>query len=86
MAYDLLGRMSSRTEPEGTGTWTYDTALSSQHTCFKGLLCASSYTRAGTSDTRTNHTGYDSSYRVYNTLSTVSNGPAPAASNAGQKP
>jgi RHS repeat-associated protein len=26
MAYDVLGRMTSRTTPEGTSTWTYDTA------------------------------------------------------------
>jgi YD repeat-containing protein len=25
MAYDKLGRMTQRTEAEGTSTWTYDT-------------------------------------------------------------
>jgi RHS repeat-associated protein len=78
MVYDKLGRMTSRSEPEGTGSWSYDTALSSKHGCFKGLLCASSYTRAGTADTRTNYTGYDPYYRVFNTLSTVTNGPSMA--------
>ncbi|MDR7335406.1 RHS repeat-associated core domain-containing protein [Roseateles asaccharophilus] len=81
MAYDKLGRMTSRSEPEGTGTWTYDTALSTKHGCFKGLLCASSYTRAGTGDTRTNHNGYDSVYRVFNSLTTVTNGPSMAGYN-----
>jgi len=27
MGYDALGRMTSRTEPEGSTTWTYDTAI-----------------------------------------------------------
>ncbi|MBK6279268.1 MAG: hypothetical protein IPF57_14600 [Gammaproteobacteria bacterium] len=25
MSYDLIGRLTSRTEPEGTASWTYDT-------------------------------------------------------------
>ncbi|MFT7773444.1 RHS repeat-associated core domain-containing protein [Roseateles sp.] len=84
MVYDKLGRMTSRSEPEGTGAWTYDANLGNGMNCFKGALCASSYARAGTSDTRTNATAYDSYGRVARSLTTVTGtapGPAMASGN-----
>ena len=89
MVYDKLGRMTSRSEPEGTGTWTYDANLGNGMNCFKGALCASSYTRAGTSDTRTNATAYDTAGRIARSLTTVTGaapGPAMASVNTYDAP
>lgn len=85
MVYDKLGRMTSRSEPEGTGIWTYDANLGNGILCFKGALCASSYTRAGTSDTRTKATAYDNYGRIVRSLATVTGsapGPAMATANS----
>lgn len=38
MVYDALGRMTSRAEPEGTTTWTYDTASRGASLFWKGRL------------------------------------------------
>ncbi|MEC5161530.1 MULTISPECIES: RHS repeat-associated core domain-containing protein [unclassified Janthinobacterium] len=66
MAYDKLGRMTSRIEPEYTSTWTYDN-------CVKGVgkLCATSTTN-GVSRKMV----YDALGRPVNARTTVSGGPS----------
>ncbi|MGH6870027.1 MAG: FG-GAP-like repeat-containing protein [Rhizomicrobium sp.] len=61
LAYDVLGRLASRTEPDMVSTWTYGTSLSHHNidklvseSCVGGAFgnaCASGYTRAFLYDT-----------------------------------
>jgi RHS repeat-associated protein len=72
MAYDKLGRMVSRTEPEGSGTWSYDKyADNSSCTMGVGKLCESRYARAGTTDTRATKHYFDSLGREVSDVATV---------------
>ena len=76
MVYDKLGRMTSRMEPEGTGTWSYDKyADNSVCTRGAGRLCESRFQRAGTNDIRSTRTYYDNLGRAISDVSTVTNGP-----------
>lgn len=65
MAYDTLGRMISRTEPEYSTTWTYDS-------CTKGVgkLCSTSTTNG-----QTKTYGYDFYGRAVTFTQAVANGP-----------
>ena len=72
MAYDELGRLVSRAEPEGTGTWSYDKyADNSACTMGVGKLCESRYVRAGTTDTRATKHYFDSLGREVSDVATV---------------
>jgi RHS repeat-associated protein len=66
MVYDVLGRMTSRVEPEYTSTWTYDA-------CNKGIgkLCESN-----TSNGVNKKVVYDALGRPINSRTTVTNGPS----------
>jgi hypothetical protein len=83
MAYDRLGRMVTRVEPEGTGTWSYDKYIDNSP-CATGLgrLCESRYVRAGTTDTRRTRFFYDSLGRIQSDVATVSNGPTMATAKS----
>jgi RHS repeat-associated protein len=75
MVYDKLGRMTSRSEPEGTGAWYYD-KYADATSCGNGRLCESRYTLAGSGQLRTNRNTYDSLGRQTVSRATVTNGPA----------
>jgi RHS repeat-associated protein len=84
MAYDLLGRMTSRTEPEGVSTWYYDRNADASYcmdgsvsTRGAGKLCGSS-----TSTGINRKVVYDSLGRPYNSRTTVTNGPSFASALA----
>jgi RHS repeat-associated protein len=66
MVYDVLGRMTSRVEPEYTSSWTYDA-------CNKGIgkLCESN-----TSNGVNKKVVYDALGRPINSRTTVTNGPS----------
>ncbi|MEI7954068.1 MAG: hypothetical protein WCJ66_02750, partial [Verrucomicrobiota bacterium] len=66
LAYDVLGRMTQRIEPEYTSTWTYDSC-----TTGKGKLCASS-----TSNGVTKTMVYDSLGRPINSRTDITSGPS----------
>jgi RHS repeat-associated protein len=72
MAYDLLGRMTQRVDPEYTSTWSYDKYADSS-ACAKGTgkLCESN-----TSHGINRKLAYDGYGRPLNTRTTVSNGPS----------
>lgn len=72
MAYDVLGRMTSRVEPEYSSTWSYDTYIGGG-ACAKGIgkLCQTS-----TSTGIGKKIVYDSLGRPINTRTTVSGGPS----------
>jgi len=78
MAYDKLGRLTSRVEPEYTSTWSYDTYIGGA-ACNKGIgkLCETS---------NTNNIGrkfvYDNLGRPINTRVTVTSGPSFASAVA----
>ena len=76
MAYDLLGRMTQRVEPEYTSTWNYDTYAGGA-ACAMGVgkLCQSS-----TSNGITHKYSYDSLGRPQNTRTDVTSGPSFATS------
>lgn len=75
LAYDKLGRMSGRSEPEGSGAWHYD-KYADNSSCGNGRLCESSYTLAGSGQVRKNRNTYDSLGRQITSRATVTNGPA----------
>ena len=83
MAYDLLGRMTSRSEPEGSGSWSYDRYID-QSSCNKGAgrLCESRYVRAGSSDTRSTRHYYDELGRPTSEVLTTTNGPTLASARS----
>ena len=83
MAYDKLGRMTSRVEPEGTGTWSYD-KYADNSACANGAgrLCESRFQRAGTSDVRATKTYYDALGRITSDVATVTNGPTMATAKS----
>jgi RHS repeat-associated protein len=66
MSYDVLGRMTQRTEPEYSSTWTYDN-------CAMGIgkLCATS-----ASTDMSQQWVYDSLGRLVSNRTTVANGPS----------
>ncbi|HET9645736.1 MAG TPA: hypothetical protein VFP68_20810 [Burkholderiaceae bacterium] len=72
MAYDVLGRLSSRTDPEYTSNWHYDTYADGS-ACNKGVgkLCESK-TTSGID--RKNY--YDSYGRPLSSRTDISNGPS----------
>jgi RHS repeat-associated protein len=72
MAYDVLGRMSSRVDPEYTSTWYYD-AYANGSACNKGTgkLCESK-----TSSGIDRKTVYDNLGRPINARTDVSGGPS----------
>lgn len=72
MAYDKLGRITSRAEPEYVSTWTYD-KYADNSACTKGIgkLCQSS-----TSNGVNRKIVYDSLGRPINTRTTITSGPS----------
>ncbi|KNZ32390.1 MAG: hypothetical protein AD742_11460 [Methylibium sp. NZG] len=72
MAYDVLGRMTSRVEPEYTSTWSYDTYIGGG-ACTKGIgkLCESNTTN-GVNRKQV----YDSLGRPLNSRTTITSGPS----------
>lgn len=72
MAYDVLGRMTSRVEPEYTSTWSYD-KYADGSACTKGIgkLCESNTTNGVN-----RKLVYDSLGRPVNSRTTVSTGPS----------
>lgn len=72
MAYDVLGRMTQRVEPEYTSAWSYD-KYADGSACAKGVgkLCQS-----GTSNGIARKLVYDSLGRPINTRTTITNGPS----------
>jgi RHS repeat-associated protein len=78
MAYDLLGRLTRRVEPEYTSTWSYDTYIGGA-ACNKGIgkLCETS-----TSSGIGKKFVYDGVGRPSSTRTTVSGGPSLASAVA----
>jgi RHS repeat-associated protein len=72
MAYDVLGRMVTRTEPEYTSTWSYD-QYANASACNKGIgkLCESN-TSAGVNRKLV----YDNLGRPINSRTTITSGPS----------
>ena len=78
MAYDVLGRLTQRIEPEYTSTWTFD-KYASGAACNKGVgkLC-----EVVTSNGVNRKMVYDSLGRPVNTRTTITSGPSFAAAVA----
>ncbi len=72
LAYDKLGRMTSRVEPEYVTTWAFDRYVDGS-ACVKGIgkLC-----EAATTNGINRKIGYDSLGRPVNVRTTVANGPS----------
>ncbi len=75
MAYDVLGRLISRSEPEYNTTWTYD-KYANNSTCTKGIgkLCEVTSTNGVNRKLK-----YDSLGRPINARTTITSGPSFAA-------
>jgi RHS repeat-associated protein len=93
MAYDKLGRMIQRVEPEGTGAWSYD-RYGDASACNKGTgrLCESSFTRtvvtvsggttSTTTEVRRTRSYFDNLGRLISDVATVTNGPSMATARS----
>jgi len=78
MAYDLLGRMISRVEPEFVSTWSYDTYADGT-ACMQGQVAtrgAGKLCESGSTNYTNRKFVYDSLGRPVNTRATFTNGPS----------